>query len=127
MTFPSICPEVPVHILTEALSYYRDRLGFTIDWSDTQLGLSGLSRDDARIFLADASYRSGLDNRAPIVLWINLANRGEVDALHDEWAAAGVTIAAPPEAKPYRLYEFFAQDADANVLRIFYDFGREGG
>lgn len=127
MTFPSICPEVPVRDLAEALPYYRDRLDFTIDWSDTQLGLAGLSRDDARIFLADAAYRSGLGNQAPVVLWINLANRGEVDVLHDQWATVGVTIAAPPKAKPYRLYEFFAQDVDANILRIFYDFGQEDG
>ena len=125
MQFPPTCPEVPVLSLTVALAYYRQRLGFSVDWSDEQLGLAGLSRGDARIFMASAEYRSSLGNRGPIVLWLNLASRGEVDALHAQWNAAGVSIAAPPEAKPYKLYEFFAQDVDGNYFRVFYDFGWE--
>lgn len=125
MQLPPPCPEVPVLDLSEALAYYRDRLGFSVDWSDEQLGLAGLSRGEARIFLADAGYRSGLGNRGPIVLWLNLASRAEIDALHAEWAAAGAGIAAPPEAKPFKLYEFLARDADGNHLRIFYDFAWE--
>ena len=38
MHFPPLCPEVPVASLA-ALDYYRDKLGFTIDWSDEQLAL----------------------------------------------------------------------------------------
>jgi hypothetical protein len=39
--------------------------------------------------------------------------------------AAGARIADPPEAKPYKLYEFFAQDIDGNYFRVFYDFAWE--
>jgi len=127
MQFPSACPEIPVASLVPALDYYRERLGFMIDWSDEELGLAGLSRDGARLFMADAAYRAALGNPAPIVLWINLNSRVEVDAIHAEWAGTGAKIAAAPEAKPYRLYEFFARDLDGNVLRIFYDFGWESG
>ncbi len=125
MTLPPPCPEIPVRDLVAALAYYRDQLGFTVDWSDERLGLAGVSQGDARLFIADAAYRSGLGNAAPLVLWINLANRAEIDALHARWAAAGAEIVAGPEAKPYRLYEFFVRDPDANILRVFYDFGRE--
>ena len=125
MDFPPACPEVPVAELPAALAYYRDRLGFTADWADEALGLAGLSRGKARIFMSNAGYRAGLGNRAPVVLWLNLANRAEVDDLHREWADAGVTVEAAPAAKPWRLYEFFARDPDGNVLRIFYDFGWE--
>ena len=124
MHFPSVCPEVPVASLA-SLTYYRDRLGFTIDWSDEQLGLAGLSRGDTRIFMSSAEYRAAIGNPAGIVLWLNLASRAEVDALHEQWSAAGATIAAPPQAKPYKLYEFFAPDPDGNVFRVFYDFGWE--
>ena len=74
---------------------------------------------------SDAGYRSGLGNQTPIVLWLNLSSRAEVDTLHDEWKAAGAHIANAPAAKPYKLYEFFAQDLDGNFFRVFYDFGWE--
>lgn len=125
MEIPSPCPEVPVAELAPALAYYRERLGFTVDWSDEQLGLAGLSLGDARIFMGDAGFRSGLGNRTPIVLWLNLTGRAEVDSLHGQWAAAGARIVRPPQAQPYRLYEFLAQDIDGNVFRVFYDFGWE--
>lgn len=125
MQFPSLCPEVPVLSLIAALDYYRDQFGFTIDWSDEQLGLAGLSRGDSRIFMSTDEYRSALGLRGPIILWLNLSSRAEVDMLHAQWAAAGARIAGPPEAKPFKLYEFFAQDIDGNYIRVFYDFGWE--
>jgi predicted lactoylglutathione lyase len=125
MQFPSACPEIPVANLGAALAYYRDRLGFTIDWSDEGIGLAGLSRGESRMFMSTAEYRSILGNRGPMLLWINLSDRTEVDALHAEWAAAGASIAGPPEAKPYKLYEFFAEDVDGNHFRVFYDFAWE--
>ena len=125
MLFPPVCPEIPVSDLRQALSYYRNQLGFTIDWSDEQLGLAGLSRGDTRMFMASADYRSVLGSQGPIVLWLNLADRAEVDALHAEWVTAGARIADPPEAKPFKLYEFYAHDIDGNCFRVFYDFGWE--
>jgi predicted lactoylglutathione lyase len=124
--FPSVCPEIPVASLAPALAYYRDRLGFNVDWSADDIGLACLSRGQTRMFMTTAEYRAALGVRGPIVLWLNLSNRAEVDALHAEWAAAGARIADPPEAKPYnKLYEFFAQDIDGNYFRVFYDFAWE--
>jgi uncharacterized glyoxalase superfamily protein PhnB len=112
--------------LNAALAYYRDQLGFDIDWAEEQLGLACLSRGDTRMFMSTADYRSALGIRGPIVLWLNLSDRAEVDALHEQWAAAGARIADPPEARPYnKLYEFFAQDIDGNCFRVFYDFAWE--
>ena len=125
MPFPAPCPEIPVADLAATLAFYRDRLGFEVDWSDEALGLAGLSRGEARLFMANAGFREGQSNAGPIVLWINLTSRAEIDALHAEWAAAGADIAAPPEAKPWKLYEFSARDVDGNVLRVFYDFAWE--
>ncbi|MDZ4843212.1 MAG: VOC family protein [Alphaproteobacteria bacterium] len=125
MQFPPVCPEVPVVSLAAALACYRDQLGFAVDWSDEELGLAGLSRGDTRIFMSAAHYRSHLGNQGPVVLWLNLSSRAEVDALHAQWVAAGAKVTAPPAAKPYKLYEFFAQDADGNIFRVFYDFGGE--
>jgi predicted lactoylglutathione lyase len=126
MHFPPTCPEIPVTDLARALAYYRDRLGFTIDWADEGAeGLAGVSRGDSRLFMTTRSSRSDPLFQGPVVLWLNLSNRAEIDALHGEWAKAGVIIAAPPAAKPYNLYEFFAKDLDGNCFRVFYDFRLE--
>lgn len=125
MTFPAACPEIPVERLADGLAYYRDKLGFTVDWSDEALGLGGLSQGATRLFMSTPAYREPLGVRGPILLWINLDNRAEVDALHARWAEAGAIIAGPPEAGPHKLYEFFASDPDGNHLRVFYDFAWE--
>ena len=58
-------------------------------------------------------------------MWLNLDGRAAVDALHAEWAAAGATIATPPTAQPFKLYEFHADDPDGYCFRVFYDFAWE--
>ncbi len=125
MRFPSACPEIPVSDLGAGLAYYRDRLGFHLDWTADEIGLACVSRGDSRLFMADAEYRSALGNRGPMVVWVNLDGREAVDALHAEWSSAGAGIVQPPEAKPYKLYEFLVQDPDGNLLRVFYDFAWE--
>jgi predicted lactoylglutathione lyase len=122
MQLPPICPEIPVANLAIAVAYYRDQFGFNIDWAEQENGFACVSRGDTRMFMTTPAFRSHDDFRAPIVLWWNLNNRAEIDALHDEWAKAGAIITDPPEAKPYKLYEFFARDVDGNVFRVFYDF-----
>lgn len=125
MTFPPACPEIPVTDLNASLAYYRDRLGFTVDWRADEIGLAGLSQGESRMFMTTGEYREWLGNRGPIVLWFNPSSREEVQAFHDRWSAAGADIVAPPGPKPYKLFEFFARDLDGNLLRVFYDFGWE--
>ncbi len=59
----------------------------------------------------------------PVRVWINLDSIPEVEDLHREWLGAGVSIATPPEEKPWGLYEFIAQDPDGNSYRAFHDVG----
>ena len=123
--FPPAVPEVPVSDLPAALAYYRDRLGFGIDWSDEELGLAGLSQGGARLFMGSAAYRAGQPNEGPAVVWFNLSSRAEIDELYERWKGAGAKIAKPPQAQPWKLYEFYAADPDGNMLRMFYDFAWE--
>jgi predicted lactoylglutathione lyase len=60
-----------------------------------------------------------------VVIWLNLNNKGEVDALHEAWSSNGARIVGKPESKPWHLYEFTATDLDGNLLRVFYDFAWE--
>lgn len=125
MKFPAACPEIPVSELATALAYYRDCLGFSIDWSDEELGLAGLSQGASRLFMGTAHYRANLETRGPLVIWLNLPSRAEVDELFGRWQSAGARLDLPPAAKPYKLYEFLAFDLDGNILRVFYDFAWE--
>jgi uncharacterized glyoxalase superfamily protein PhnB len=124
--FPPACPEIPVSELAPALAYYRDCLGFTVDWADEELGLAGLSQGASRVFMGAAHYRAHLETGGgPLAIWLNMANREEVDSLYARWRVAGAKLDRPPAAKPHKLYEFLAFDLDGNVLRVFYDFAWE--
>jgi len=123
--FPAAVPEVPVRNVDEAAAYYSNCLGFAHDWGDDSGGIAGISRGDCRIFLTNAAFRAAHGNSAPVLVWINLNSRDEVDELHRVWKASGAMIVSPPEAKPWNLYEFTAADLDGNLLRVFYDFGSE--
>ncbi|PZQ13199.1 MAG: bleomycin resistance family protein [Rhodanobacter denitrificans] len=124
--FPPAVPEVPVTHLRAAADYYRQCLGFTLDWLDEDLGLAGISRGRCRMFLADAAFRTHYGNRGPVLTWLNLDSNADVDALHDAWRASGAQVLAAPESKPWGLHEFTATDLDGNLLRVFHDFGTGG-
>ena len=100
MKFPAICPDIPVADLTAALAYYRDSLGFNVDWSADGLGLACVSRGDTRLFMSNAGFRTPLGVRGPILLWLNLDGREEIDELHREWHAAGAKLSGPPTSHP---------------------------
>jgi len=61
-------------------------------------------------------------NVGPVLFWVNLASKAEVDELFAEWKAAQATIVAAPEDKPWELREFIAADLDGNLIRVFCDF-----
>lgn len=125
MKFPAACPEIPADDLAASASYYRDRLGFNVDWMDEALGLGQLSRGRSRLFISGSHFRANAPYGGRILLWINLDNRQEVDDLYAEWRDKGAKVWEPPAPKPWKLHEFFAEDADGNILRVFYDFGWE--
>ena len=121
--FPGAVPEMPVEDLGAAVAYYKECLGFTVDWNDENLGLAGISKGRCRIFLADSKYRREYGNRGPGLTWLNLSDKGEVDTLYRVWHAAGAKVISAPESKPWGLHEFTASDLDGNLFRVFYDFG----
>ena len=127
--FPGAIPEIPVSDLTAAVAYYRDQLRFSVDWIADDIALAGISRDHCRLFLAGPSFRSAQGTVAPVVIWLNLSSKAEVDALHAAWRASNAVLRSAPESKAWGLHEFTAADLDGNLLRVFYDFAtaeREG-
>lgn len=121
--FPSAVPEVPVTDMVRALSYYEDKLGFTVDWGRDGGGIAGISQGRSRIFLTGHEIRDYFHSQPPVVIWLNLDSKEAVDALHRRWASHGASILHPPESKEWsRLHEFVVTDPDGNFIRVFYNF-----
>ena len=120
--FPGAVPEIPVSDLEKATAYYANNLGFTVDWREEDLGLAGISKGECRIFLANADFRETRGNVGPVLIWLNLSSRDEVNELHRVWSSSKATLISEPESKPWGLHEFMAKDLDGNLFRVFYDF-----
>jgi uncharacterized glyoxalase superfamily protein PhnB len=120
--FPQAVPEIPVSNVERAAEYYVTVLGFTFDWGNDEGGIGAISQGECRMFLTNAGFRSGSGLQAPVVIWLNLHSRQEVDALFERWNTAGATVVEPVEDKPWKLREFRVADPDGNQLRVFYDF-----
>lgn len=125
MTLPPAVPEIPAAHVDNAVAYYVNTLGFTLDWGDEKGGIAGVSRAHCRLFITSRAFRRDYGNSSPVVIWLNLESKAEVDELFAEWKPADATIVSEPEDKPWNLREFTAADLDGNLIRVFYDFGGE--
>ena len=123
--FPAAVPEIPVTDMNAALDYYQHKLGFNVDWGGADGGIAGISNGHCRLFLTTPDFRAQHGNTAPVVIWLNLNSKEEVDDLYAIWNASGARIISPPESKPWELHEFTASDLDGNLFRVFYDFSRD--
>ena len=119
---PGAVPEIPVLDVVAATAYYRDKLGFSVDWLEAEIALAGVSRDHCRLFLAGPSFREGSGNASPVLTWLNLNSKDQVDDLHRAWHSTRAILLSDPESKPYGLHEYTAADPDGNRFRVFYDF-----
>jgi catechol 2,3-dioxygenase-like lactoylglutathione lyase family enzyme len=122
MMFPAAVPEIPAASVEKAVRYYVDVLGFTFDWGNEQGGIAGISRGECRLFLTNREFRRPHGNVGPILIWLNLGSKAEVDELFAEWHQSHATLVSEPEDKPWQLREFIAADVDGNLIRVFYDF-----
>lgn len=123
--FPAAVPEIPVTDMNAALDYYHGKLGFDIDWGGADGGIAGISKGQCRMFLTDPDFREHHGNVAPVMIWINLDSKEEVDELYEIWNAAEGIIISPPASEPWKLHEFTVSDLDGNLFRVFYDFSRD--
>src|SRR2546428_6715458 len=120
--FPSAVPEIPVREINDAVLYYQDSLGFTLDWGGQELGLAGISKGNCRMFLANREHRQEYGNVGPTLTWLNLESKQAVDELYRAWTVSKAKLMSTPESKPWGLHEFTVADLDGNLFRVSYDF-----
>src|SRR5688500_19974415 len=77
------------------------------------------------MFLTNAPFRAIYGPKGPVIVWLNLNGKQEVDELFERWKDTGAKIVEAVEDKPWNLREFRVADLDGNQLRVFYDFNWE--
>src|SRR5436853_7247252 len=75
--FPGAVPEIPVSNVDRAADYYRNNLGFNLDWGDEAGGgIAGISKGQCRMFLTNPAFREMYGNSGPVVVWLIQATSG---------------------------------------------------
>ena len=103
----AIMPEFPLDDVSAGIAYYRDVLGFTVNYQQHDLGV--MDRDEARILLIQRTpEHSGI---GACYLYIR-----DADALHAELTAKGAKVQGKPVSQPWGLRDFSVLDPEGNRL-----------
>lgn len=104
-------PIFTVDDLQASTRYYREALGFGLDWEyGDPPDFASVSRGDGVFFLCQGC-------QAQPGAWVMLFVR-DIDRLHRELRERGARIKMPPTDMPWGLREMQVADLDGNVLRF---------
>ncbi len=106
-------PEIPVTDVEKAQVYYRDILGFKIEWIVQEKVFGAVANGDCILFL-----RRKTDPFEPAVNWIFAP---KIEELYTTLKAAGARITDDIENKPWGLRQFTIEDVDGNRFHIHHD------
>lgn len=105
-------PVLKVDDARRSVAFYRDVLGFRLDWEhrfDDGFPLYvSLSRDALTLHLSEHG-----DETAPATLVVSVE---DVDAAWSELSARGLESEGPPEDRPYGVRDFALSDPDGHRL-----------
>ncbi len=113
-TLLGAAPSLTVPDVLAAHDFYRDALGFQSHSADEWFAI--LSRDGFRVLLWQGP--SSPNGAWDACFWVS-----DVDALHREFAARGVTISRAPETMPYGLREMSIVDIHGYVVTFVQQVG----
>jgi predicted enzyme related to lactoylglutathione lyase len=101
-------PILRVNNMQASVEFYVNVLGFkNASWGNDEF--TNVTRDRAGIYLC-----KGGQGRGGAWVWVGVE---DVEKLHEEYKARGVTIRLPPTNYPWAL-EMQIEDRDGNVLRV---------
>jgi len=104
-------PIIYVRDLAASQAYYRDQLGFKLDWTDGDpVDFASVSRGHTRIFMCHKCQ-----GNPGSWLWVATP---DVDRTYADVQKRGATIKAPSQNQPWGVREMQVADLDGNVLRI---------
>jgi uncharacterized glyoxalase superfamily protein PhnB len=105
-----IVPILRVAHLSASLRYYREVLGFLVDWGDEAGSeMASVSRSGQAIMLCQ-----GAQGHPGTWIWIGV---DDVDPLFAEFRRKGARFLQPPTNRPWA-YEMQVVDPDGHVLRF---------
>jgi len=107
------CPRPILHVrsLHASQRYYRDSLGFKIDWEyGDPPDFGSVSRGDTALFMCQGCQGNPGS-------WMMIFTPS-VDRLHEELARKGAIIKLPPTNMPWGMREMQVADLDGNVIRF---------
>ena len=111
-----IAPQFLVDDLDTAMAYYRDKLGFNVDFCYDSF-YAGVSRDGFAIHLKCApktrSDRAHRKQNEHLDAYISVTG---VTALHDELRSRGALITRALEARPWACIDFYVEDPEGYIL-----------
>lgn len=107
MNVERIDPILNVRSIEASVRFYRDILGFDIDWQAD--GAASVSADGHAIMLLE-----GGQGRAGTWVWIGVE---DIEPLHADLVAKGVALLLAPTNFSWA-YEMRIEDPDGHVLRI---------
>lgn len=103
----TIMPEMPLNDVAAGVAWYRDILGFSVNYAQHDIGV--MDRDKARVILiARTEKHSGIGS---CYIYVH-----DADALYTEFRGRGVAIANEPVSQPWGLREFIVFDPEGNRI-----------
>ncbi|MCW5982745.1 MAG: VOC family protein [Bryobacteraceae bacterium] len=100
-------PELPFDNVPAAVAYYRDVLGFRINYQQDDLGV--MDRDAITVLLiARTEHHKGIGSFEAYV--------ADADALYEELSVKGARILGPPVSHPWGLRDFKVLDLEGNRI-----------
>lgn len=116
-------PYVWVADVEKAIPYYRDKLGFelefvhTYEWGGGKYGLALMARDAITLHLRVCECG---DYRHTGMSFYQVVMRG-IDELHAEYVRKGAMIRFPPTTQEWGVRDFQVEDPEGNRIYFFED------
>ena len=109
-------PHLPVKNLRMTLDYYRDKLGFTDEWTFGPKD-GGIRRDDLRLLFAEDKYfTNDINNkkhRLPLMWFVD-----NIEEIFSEFKQKEIEIADDLRIHSYELKEFAFIDINGYYIRV---------
>jgi hypothetical protein len=109
-------PHLPVKDLRLTLEYYREKLGFSDEWTSGDTD-GGIRRDDLRLLFAeDKRFANDINNqehRLPLIWFVD-----NVDEIYNEFKSRNIEFADGLRTHLYGVREFAFIDINGYYIRV---------